>query len=117
MPTLNKLQKKKHPRHCSDSNKLYNMREYKNLRAAMKIQQPLCLLCQEKGITKVAEHYHHIKPFGWAASLEEQISLLLNPINIIGLCSECHNLVHVEYNKGHYQSMKTKLQTIREKLL
>lgn len=78
------------------------------------MQMPLCVLCLENGLTVPAEQYHHINPYGWAENNDEQLRLLLDPMNVIGLCQKCHAHVHAMYNSGQEKSMISKLKILRE---
>ena len=72
MPTLQKPKKKKRKKNCSNgSSKLYNLPEYKKLRAAYIMEHPLCEMCLKEGKTTPIQEVHHIRPFGWATTEEE----------------------------------------------
>lgn len=64
------------------------------------MQQPLCLLCLEDNIITPVDEIHHIKPILTGNSEDEQTYLLLDPNNVIGLCTKHHHYVHKLYNSG-----------------
>ena len=95
MPTLFKHPKKRKIHPCSNSSsKLYNIPEYRKLRETHIMRHPLCEMCLQDGIITPVQDVHHKRPFGWALNEEEQISLLLDPDNLISLCKKHHKEVH-----------------------
>lgn len=77
---------------------------------------PLCILCLSEDITSPTEHLHHIIQISNGETEEDQISLLLDPMNIIGLCQKCHSEVHRLYNTGKATETRIKLQKLREEV-
>ena len=63
------------------------------------MSHPLCERCLLKGISRQAEHIHHIRPFLTGKTDEERWQLLLDPTNLQALCRECHEEVHRQLNK------------------
>ena len=51
-----------------------------------------CQECKRYGKTEAATTVHHIIPLLWC--LIHDKSLALNPLNLVSLCSKCHNKMH-----------------------
>lgn len=65
-------------------NKFYESRSWRNLRAFILRNEPLCRLCSQKGIAKEAKVVDHIDPI-------EHGGAKLSPENVQPLCITCHN--------------------------
>lgn len=97
MPTINR--KPNHIKqieyvHDDASTKYYNSKGWHTLRNAYYQTHPLCEMCLKNGITKQADHVHHVKEFLSGRTDDERWSLLLNPNNLMSLCLDCHHKVH-----------------------
>ena len=68
----------------------YNAR-WNKLRKAKRQANPLCERCQAKGITRIAELVHHITPLDKGGEL-------LAWDNLMSLCRNCHDEIHMELN-------------------
>ena len=73
---------------------VYQSKRWKRLRAEKFKNNPVCELCERKGITKQTEEIHHIKPFEVGASPDELEALAYDYGNLISLCTECHHKEH-----------------------
>lgn len=104
MPTLKKLKKTVSEKHIGESKgkaiKIYNSKEWKKLRKAHIMLNPLCQDCLEKGIVKQAEEVHHIKPILSAKDDLEMLTLALDPDNLRSLCADCHHITHNKTRRG-----------------
>ncbi len=99
MPTINKPKPKPSARRLQRQ-KMYRLKEWKNLRDYWMQQHPLCQMCQLKGIVKEGEHVHHmLSPFEEGISDLEAKLRLLSWQNLMTLCRECHNEMHGNVKK------------------
>lgn len=97
MPTINRKPNKiklVDYTHEDKSAMYYNSKGWHTLRNAYYQSHPLCEMCLQNGISKQAEHVHHIREFLRGRTEEERWSLLLNPNNLMSLCVECHHKIH-----------------------
>ena len=72
---------------------IYKTEQWKSLRTAQLMKQPLCECCLLDGKIKLAEHVHHLisfTPFKGNAKL----FYAYNPDNLSSLCNECHSKIH-----------------------
>jgi 5-methylcytosine-specific restriction protein A len=67
-------------------------RKWQKVREAYLSQQPLCEMCEEAGITKLADLVHHIVRIRDGGDR-------LNKDNLMSLCIKCHDKVH--NGEGH----------------
>ena len=94
MPTINKKQittSNVNKERTKQRQSFYNKSEWRKIRKAKLMAQPLCELCGA-----VAEHIHHIISFVNEDDAMKQMELLLNWENLQSLCQECHNRLHNE---------------------
>ena len=106
LPTITLLRDLKHrPRNntkvkCFTPHKkrFYDTKTWHNLRAVKLMKQPLCERCLSKGHVEPATEVHHIKPFGWAPTHDEQWKLFTDEDNLMSLCERCHKEIHKELN-------------------
>jgi 5-methylcytosine-specific restriction protein A len=59
------------------------------LRASFLASFPLCRPCKAKGVTKAAEHVHHVRP------RKTHPDLALDWDNLESICQACHNALKV----------------------
>ena len=94
------IRKRKHQQY----NKYYRTTspEYKSVRW-LKLRQlklnhsPLCEMCLKQGITTPAVLVHNIKPI-------EDGGEMYQYENLMSLCSECHNKIHMSFRKNSEQN-------------
>lgn len=79
-------------------NKYYGDKRWKRLREWQITNFPLCQDCMIEGRSVPATEIHHIVPFSRGITEEEKWQLLLDPDNVISLCSECHDKRHAILN-------------------
>ncbi|KAA6338638.1 hypothetical protein EZS27_013381 [termite gut metagenome] len=103
MPTIYKP-KKKYKREVTDKraerSDIYNTPQWKRLRNAKYIENPLCERCLEKGIIKPAEHIHHIISFMQTDNQLRRLELAFDYSNLQALCTDCHNEIHNHKKSG-----------------
>lgn len=78
----------------SNSAPFYNSMGWHTLRNAYISTHPLCERCLMNGISRQAEEVHHKRPFLSGQTEDERWQLLLNPNNLMSLCTECHDDLH-----------------------
>lgn len=102
MPTILRLKdiKKKEPKE-NISQKYYNNKGWRILRNSYIRKHPLCEICLSKGIVKPAEEVHHKQFILSGCSEAERIQLLTSEQNLLSVCKECHNKLHVYAKKYH----------------
>jgi 5-methylcytosine-specific restriction protein A len=61
-------------------------------------ENPLCELCEKKGLTIPAEDVHHIVSFMSTDDTEQRYHLAYDFGNLLSLCKVCHQKIH---NTGH----------------
>jgi len=87
--------------------KLYQMKEWRNLSKLFLMQNPLCAKCLEEGRTTPSEHTHHkISPFQEGLAPEQKLALLLDWNNLMALCAKCHNEIHQTQQKDKKNEKK-----------
>ena len=87
-----------------DKAEIYNSKEWKQLREAKLMAQPLCEMCQEegrkqgvkRGYVRSATCVHHIVPIETAKTKDEMKRLAFDPHNLMALCFACHARIHKE---------------------
>ena len=67
------------------TNPFYGTNKWKQLSKIYKINNPLCKMCSDIGITRVVKYVDHIIP------IEIDYSLRLDIDNLMSLCSKCHS--------------------------
>jgi len=81
-------------RHNNYYNHFYQSRYWKDLRSTYMASHPLCENCLKHGLYTSAEELHHAIPFSTGTTEREKWRLLLDPSNVVALCSDCHNKIH-----------------------
>lgn len=90
------LIKKKEPRRSNkrqERQEVYNTTRWRKLREAKLMEQPLCELCQAKGIITPAEDIHHIDSFMSYEGMKRK-EKAYNYNNLQSICKECHQKEH-----------------------
>ena|ERR1039458_7136965 len=67
----------------------YVSTRWRKFRAWFLRLNPLCMKCQAKGRTTIAEHVHHVKP------RKDHPELAFDETNCEGLCQPCHSAEEV----------------------
>lgn len=73
---------------------VYNTARWKRLRLVKLRNNPLCEVCEKKGITKMADDVHHIQSFMSVDNPEAIKALAFDYDNLMSLCDECHSEIH-----------------------
>jgi 5-methylcytosine-specific restriction protein A len=69
----------------------YQTRQWKRLRHLKFAANPVCELCEEKGLTRQTEEIHHVNPIDID---RPDPSLIFDYDNLMSLCNECHSRLH-----------------------
>lgn len=85
-------------RRNSKWNKYYQNSRWKKLRDWYMSLHPICADCMINGRSVPATELHHIRPFGTGKDEAEKMRLLLDPDNLVALCSDCHDKRHFILN-------------------
>jgi 5-methylcytosine-specific restriction enzyme A len=93
MPSINLPQRKKRDRTVNKQalQSYYQDRRWKKLRLYKFSQNPVCELCEERGLTAQTQEIHHIKPIDLQHPDE---SLIYDYDNLMSLCNDCHSRLH-----------------------
>ena len=83
-----------------DKQTIYNSREWRELRTRKLRANPLCELCQQKGIVTAAHQVHHIHPIEDSHSVQEMRKWAFMYENLQSLCDQCHAYIHKAEGKG-----------------
>ena len=83
----------------SISQKIYNSKQWKQLRNAYIKEFPLCQSCLEKGKIVPAEQIHHRVEFLKGTTQAEIEALAYDWDNLMSLCKECHLEKHGKKKK------------------
>ena len=87
--------------HDKQYHNYYGSKAWKQLREWYINQQPLCENHLRYNIYKSGEEVHHVHFISDGKNQEECYSLLLDPSNLVTLCTDCHKLLHSQArNKG-----------------
>lgn len=89
-----KEERKKNTYHNNQYHNYYASKAWKELRDWYIDQQPLCEIHKKYDIYKPAEEVHHKNIWSFAPTEEDKWSLLLDPSNLMSLCSDCHRQLH-----------------------
>lgn len=99
MATIKK-KKRKNSLRRQERQKLYQLKQWRDLSKQYRMEHPLCERCLAEGRTKESQQVHHlVSPFEWGLSEEEKLKRLLNPNNLQALCVQCHVDIHKEKDK------------------
>lgn len=96
MPQIKKPERKrkKNSKRSNQSTKYYSDHRWKELRAWYYRNFPLCEECLKNGISTPTEEIHHIRKILDGQTEEERYELLLDPNNLMSLCSFHHHQIH-----------------------
>ena len=95
MPTIYKPKKKSDNSYTrKERMAVYNTVRWKRLRLVKLRNNPLCEICEKKGITKTADDVHHIQSFMSVDDPETRKALAFDYDNLMSLCDECHSEIH-----------------------
>lgn len=96
MPTINKQQKKRKNESSLDEErkKIYQSERWRRLRAIKFAANPLCEICQKKGIATPTEDIHHIISFVGVDDTDRRYRLAYDYDNLMSLCKKCHQEIH-----------------------
>ena len=69
---------------------IYQNPRWKRLRKIKFQDNPLCELCEAKGIVVQTQEVHHIRPWETGITQEEQQDLAYDYDNLLSVCVPCH---------------------------
>lgn len=90
----------KNQKQRKDKQTIYNSREWRELREQKLRANPLCELCQQKGIVTAAHQVHHIHPIEDSHSVQEMRKWAFMYENLQSVCDQCHADIHKAEGKG-----------------
>ena len=91
MPTINRgLKPRENTARKKSYQHIYQNKRWKAVRAAKFMNNPVCELCEQKGIVSVTKEVHHVVPFMSVSDEFEQDFLAFDYDNLQSLCVECH---------------------------
>lgn len=102
MPTIKLLKNKRDPiktNQVKEYSVFYQNKSWRRLRAAKFKANPVCEICETKGIVRLTDEIHHKKPWNTGKTIEDKWNLFLDWKNLQSLCTPCH---HIEDQKMRY---------------
>lgn len=81
-----------------DRQKVYHSAKWRRLANAYLAAHPLCEMCAQKGIQKLAADVHHRVSFTKFTGIE-RMEMAYNPNNLMALCKECHAEIHLHQRR------------------
>ena len=99
MPTINKNNtiKQDSVKYQSDESigsQYYNTSIWHSLRDWYIKHHPFCEICEQKGITRLADQVHHKVKFLTGKTHQDRMKLLTDVNNLQSVCRDCHNEIH-----------------------
>lgn len=92
--------------------KLMNSKEWKQLRARILRERPLCEMCRRNKHISPANELHHIVEVEKGQTESEMRILCFSTTNIMALCHKCHRNIH---NERQYHSTAAVKERQRER--
>ena len=89
-------------RHGSLYTKLIQSKEWRELRAQVLREQPLCQWCKAKGYIVAARECHHLVEVESGKTEADVRRLMFSRSNVVTLCHECHTNYHK--SQGYHSS-------------
>lgn len=83
---------------------IYNSKQWKALRNAYFMANPLCEECLKNGKITAGAHVHHIDSFTNYEDENTRIAVALDWNNLMTLCVDCHEKMHGNVKKGKKES-------------
>lgn len=74
--------------------KLINSQRWRRLRCYKMLANPICEVCEAKGISTLAVEVHHVTPVESAATEIGMQQLMYDVRNLQALCHSCHVEIH-----------------------
>lgn len=94
MPYLKKAQPNRTKSYkARDRIDVYNKQQWRKLRQAQLMKQPLCELCKARDITTLAVDVHHKISF-LNYNGQQRYTVAFDPNNLVSLCKRCHQWLH-----------------------
>lgn len=93
-----RIAREKNDLNRQDRQKVYHSARWRRLANAYLAAHPLCEMCAQKGIQKLAVDVHHRVSFTRFTGLE-RMEMAYNPNNLMALCKECHAEIHLHQRR------------------
>lgn len=100
----------KNKKQAKDKAKIYNSREWIELRIQKLRANPLCEVCEAQGYVVPAQAVHHRHPIEDSHSLQEMKHWAFMWSNLQSVCNACHSRIHKEEGKGTKQLVQERAQ-------
>lgn len=97
-------------RHGSLYTKLIQSKEWRQLRAQVLSEQPLCQWCKAKGYVVAAREVHHLVEVESGRTEADVRRLMFARTNVVALCHECHASYHKEQRYHSTEKVKERQQ-------
>jgi len=100
MPTINKPKKQTTRTKTSnrrERNSIYTSARWKRIRQLKFMENPICEVCEGKGIATPAEDIHHIVSFVGIKNEAVKYELAYDYENLLSVCRACHSKLHHGY--------------------
>ena len=81
-----------------DRQKVYHSAKWRRLANAYLASHPMCEMCAQRGVDRLAVDVHHRVSFTRFTGLE-RMAMAYDPKNLIALCKECHANIHLHHGK------------------
>ena len=96
MPTINKPKKKQKNLTVNEQIRrdIYRSKQWKKIRLAKLMQNPLCEICLQNNIITSAVDVHHIQSFVNIFDPLRRKEIAYNFDNLQSLCKVCHQKIH-----------------------
>lgn len=112
MPTINLGNRRKRERTVNKTalQSFYNTPRWKRLRSAKFRDNPLCEICEARGLTSQTQEVHHIVPIDPNHPDED---FIFDYDNLLSLCYDCHSRLHNIIRKG-MNPVEAQIEMVRE---
>ena len=100
-------------RHGTLYNRLIQSREWRELRAQVLREHPLCQWCEAKNFVVASREVHHLVEVESGKTEEDVRRLMFARTNVVALCHRCHAEYHKEQR---YHSSEVVRQRQEERL-
>jgi len=77
---------------------VYHSAKWRRLANAYLASHPMCEMCAQRGVDRLAVDVHHRVSFTRFTGLE-RMAMAYDPKNLIALCKECHANIHLHHGK------------------
>ena len=102
MPFINKPKRRRQnagDHRDAERRKIYNTARWKRIRKLKFLDNPLCEICEKRGVVTPTEEIGHITSFMSTDDPVDRYNLAYDMDNLISLCKKCHQKMRVERRK------------------